>query len=329
MFEITGELEGGHRQDHTTVLAEAVRGYPMGIGLVKEFLQNADDAGATELRVVYDRRRHPGPCSPGGESVLDVVLEPALLFINDKIFDDDDLKGIRNIGRSVKFTRASGTGRFGKGFCTAFSVSDHPTILTNTNVMWFDPHHHAICSNTWTRDDTNMRRFDLKAATEQLPNWIRTFAVPGVRIGQESCPSTIARLPLRSESSAPHSEISHQIFTDEVWERIVASARQLGPALLVFLRSVERLKLSEIDVNGKETAKLEIVTDNVDNVRSARKPLHEATDGETVELLELWLDGSTELPTATGSSSMMVALTCTKRRGLSFQACCLGRRAAC
>lgn len=299
MFEIRGELEGGHRQDHTTVLAEAVRGYPMGIGLVKEFLQNADDAGATELRVVYDRRRHPGPCSPdGSDSALDVVLEPALLFINDTVFTEDDLKGIRNIGKSVKFTRASGTGRFGKGFCTAFSVSDHPTILTDTNVMWFDPHHHAICSSELTRSDTNMRRFTLQAATEQLPNWTRTFAVPGVNIGQDSCAGTIFRLPLRNEVSAPHSEISHQVFTDEVWERIVTTTRRIGPALLVFLRSIESLLITEIDEDGIEHTKLEIVTNNGDRVRNARAPLHMSTDGETVLLLEQWLDGSAPLPTA-------------------------------
>lgn len=299
MFEIAGELKGGHRQDHTTVLAEAVRGYPMGIGLVKEFLQNADDAGATELRVVYDRRRHPGPCSPVvSGAALDVVLGPALLFINDSVFSDDDLTGIRNIGKSVKFSRASGTGRFGKGFCTAFSVSDHPTILTGASVMWFDPHHHAICSRDHTSTETNMRRFDLKAASEHFPNWMRTFAVPTVTIEPESCSSTVFRLPLRNEATAPLSEISHQVLTDDVWQNIVATARQLGPALLVFLRSLDSLKLSEIDEHGAEHAKLEIVTENALHVRNARAPLHAATDGDTVPLLEAWMDGSADLPIA-------------------------------
>ena len=307
MFDGNEELEGGHQQDHTTVLADAVRGYPMGIGLVKEFLQNADDAGATELRVVYDRRRHPGPCDPQGASALDVVLEPALLFINDRVFSDEDLKGIRNIGRSVKFTRASGTGRFGKGFCTAFSVSDHPSILTRTSVMWFDPHHHAICSGEQTHRDTNMRHFPLRATAKRRPNWLRTFAVPGVEIGPESCPSTVFRLPLRNDATAPNSRISQQVFTDDVWERIIVTAQQLGPALLVFLRSVESLKLSEIDANGNESARLEIITDNLDGVRNARAPLREATDGETAALLERWLDGSTELPTVTFEHHFTVA----------------------
>ncbi len=292
-----GEREGGHSQSHTANLADAVRGYPMGIGLVKEFLQNADDAGASELRVIFDRRQHGGPVAAGlDDDSLDVVLEPALLFINDARFSDDDIAGIRRIGESSKFRRASGTGRFGKGFCTAFSVSDHPTLVTGDDVMWFDPHRRALCSND--HSTKHMRRFELSAAAKEWPAWIRTFGIAGVDPAGAPFPGTAFRLPLRDEATAGDSEISRQCFTDEVWEGIVHSARQLGPALLVFLRSVESLKLSEVDKQGKESIKLEIVTENARQVREARQPLHQSTDGETVPLLEQWLADPTDLPTA-------------------------------
>ena len=42
----------------TTRLRDLVRSYPKGLALIKEFLQNADDAGAEDLRVIYDRRHH-------------------------------------------------------------------------------------------------------------------------------------------------------------------------------------------------------------------------------------------------------------------------------
>jgi hypothetical protein len=38
----------------TVRLKGLIRSYPRGIGIIKEFLQNADDAGATKLSVVMD-----------------------------------------------------------------------------------------------------------------------------------------------------------------------------------------------------------------------------------------------------------------------------------
>ena len=281
------------------MLAEAVRGYPMGIGLVKEFLQNADDASALELRVVLDRRRHPGPVAAEPDDSLDIVLEPALLFINDSKFTAEDLEGIRCIGQSVKFSRASGTGRFGKGFCTAFSVSDHPTLLTGDNVMWFDPHRRGICSEAHSPNEAkHMRRFELASAARRWPAWIRTFALARPDPDASSFAGTAFRLPLRNKATASRSEISHQCFDVEAWESVVQNARELGPALLVFLRSVESLVFSEVDEEGNELTKLKIVTANSPKVREARRPLRQSTNGEIVPLLHSWLADPSGLPTA-------------------------------
>lgn len=108
----------------TARLRDLVRSYPKGLALIKEFLQNADDAGAKDLRLIYDRRHHPDafPNHPG----MKVALGPALLFFNDQRFNKEDRKGIRHIGEGSKMVDAARTGRFGQGFNTCYSVSDHP-----------------------------------------------------------------------------------------------------------------------------------------------------------------------------------------------------------
>lgn len=190
----------------TARLNDLVRHYPKGLGLVKEFLQNADDAGASVLRIIYDRRRHPGQMNTREQ---EVVLGPALLFINDRTFTEQDIENIQRIGGGGKLREARGTGRFGQGFNTCYSVSDHPTLLTGPWVAWFDPHQrtHGSESNAWC--------WFLEDVTEAWPDWIATFIPAGHTLGATHYQGTVFRLPLRSQNDARRSEIFHEEFTEQ------------------------------------------------------------------------------------------------------------------
>jgi hypothetical protein len=122
----------------TSRLRDLVAKYPKGLGLVKEFLQNADDAGASHLRIIYDRRHHIGTLDDPG---MNAALGPALLFVNDRPFTPDDIQHIQTISDSAKRGDAARIGRFGQGVSTIYSVSDEPSLLTGDTLVWFDPHH--------------------------------------------------------------------------------------------------------------------------------------------------------------------------------------------
>ena len=46
------------QEKFTTRIRNVVREYPWGLDVIKEFLANADDAGATSFAVVLDKRQH-------------------------------------------------------------------------------------------------------------------------------------------------------------------------------------------------------------------------------------------------------------------------------
>ena len=48
----------------TVYLHGLVRDYPKGIGIIKEFIQNADDAGASTVKIWLDLRSHPADHLP-------------------------------------------------------------------------------------------------------------------------------------------------------------------------------------------------------------------------------------------------------------------------
>ncbi len=87
----------------TTTLKRLVRAYPKDIGIIKEFIQNADDAGATCVKIIMDWRHHPASLLP--DPKMQVLMGPALLIFNDAVFSDEDLASIQNIGESIKTNR--------------------------------------------------------------------------------------------------------------------------------------------------------------------------------------------------------------------------------
>jgi hypothetical protein len=74
--------------------------YPEGTSILKELVQNADDARATRIACVLDRREHPAGSLLGED--LAPFQGPALLCFNDSVFSEQDYESISKIGDSVK-----------------------------------------------------------------------------------------------------------------------------------------------------------------------------------------------------------------------------------
>src|SRR5438876_3856953 len=112
----------------THQIKDLIHDYPEGIGILKEIIQNADDAGARTLRVLADWRSHPAGSLPAPGMVK--LQGAALLFFNDAVFTDDDFHRIQEIYQSGKVRPAEKTGQFGKGFNTVYNVTDWPGFVT-------------------------------------------------------------------------------------------------------------------------------------------------------------------------------------------------------
>jgi sacsin len=99
----------GQSESLTTRLKHIIDAYADGPGILLELLQNADDAGATELRLMLDCDTH------AADSVLSPRMAawqgPALLAFNDAVFSPADFHAISRIGQDAKLQRPTATGR--------------------------------------------------------------------------------------------------------------------------------------------------------------------------------------------------------------------------
>lgn len=285
-------FEFGQSERLTIRLKGLIRSYPRGIGLLKEFIQNADDAAATQLTIVMDWRLHAGTRLP--DARMQRVMGPALLLANNRRFSGRDLTAIRHIGESSKLTSGPKTGRFGLGFNTSYNVTDYPSFLTNNAIYCFDPHQNAAAVAPGFG-----KGWELDKLWKSAPDWPGVFEAAGLERGAADYDGTIFRLPLRSMAQAAESEICDEPYVREDFGRLVEQAIAVGPELLLFTKSLAGLSIDEIDENGARIRRLEVQTVNADEVEAERSAIRAAFDGDLAARLAEWRTSKNSLPLAT------------------------------
>ena len=100
-------------QPITTSLRLICESYPANTCL-RELLQNADDAAATEIEYVLDTRTYYR--TPLLYDELQQYHGPALLVRNNSVFTDNDFVSLSSVGDSLKRSDPTTTGKFGQGF---------------------------------------------------------------------------------------------------------------------------------------------------------------------------------------------------------------------
>ena len=129
----------GQREELTDRIKNILHDYPLDSTFLKELIQNADDAKATKMCVILDKRTH------GHEKVLSDqwtdLQGPALLVWNDTDFTENDLKGIQRLGLGSKRDDSESIGQFGIGFNVVYHITDCPSFITGGKTLCIlDPH---------------------------------------------------------------------------------------------------------------------------------------------------------------------------------------------
>ncbi|KAJ8303847.1 hypothetical protein KUTeg_017430 [Tegillarca granosa] len=133
-------MEWGQSEPLTTRLNNLLEGYTDGFAIPKEIVQNADDAGATEVAFLYDERENKNAGSYLIDPNMAECQGPALWAYNNSIFQESDFKNIIKLGGRTKEADESTIGKFGLGFCSVYNLTDVPSFYSGNSMVIFDPH---------------------------------------------------------------------------------------------------------------------------------------------------------------------------------------------
>ena len=123
------------KEELTDRISKIIRDYGSNINMLKEMLQNADDAGASDMKIIFDLHHYN---SNHIFNKGDVLNGPSIIITNNSEFSNEDLVGIQSIGRGSK-ANSDKIGQFGIGFNSVYYYTDTPCIITRDLFLMLDP----------------------------------------------------------------------------------------------------------------------------------------------------------------------------------------------
>nr|XP_043609454.1 sacsin [Erigeron canadensis] len=229
----------GQKVDLTRRIREVLLNYPEGTTVLKELIQNADDAGATKVCLCLDRRTH------GTDSLLSPELAqwqgPALLAYNNAVFTEDDFVSISRIGGSGKQNQAWKTGRFGVGFNSVYHLTDLPSFVSDKYVVLFDPQGDYL-PNVSTLNPGKRIEYVTSSAISKYRDQLSPYRAFGCDM-ESSFSGTIFRFPLRNKEQAENSKLSKQAYLADDISLMFNQLFEEGVFSLLFLKSVISIEM--------------------------------------------------------------------------------------
>ncbi|KAK3107893.1 hypothetical protein FSP39_024562 [Pinctada imbricata] len=244
----------GQSEPLTTRIKRLLEEYSDGFSIPKELLQNADDAGATELTFIYDERENNDLRTGLLDEGMAECQGPALWVYSNSLFEEADFQNIIKLDGKTKVEETSKIGKFGLGFCSVYNITDVPSFVSGKSIVIFDPNTFHLGKAIRDKSSPGLRIKFTKGSKEFLKRFRNQF-MPYNGIcecdlsGEDDVPffnGTLFRFPFRTKLQASKSEIADRPYKQsdvkELLHQFIASAGNL----LLFTPNVHTIKVKHI-----------------------------------------------------------------------------------
>ncbi|RHZ79535.1 hypothetical protein Glove_144g94 [Diversispora epigaea] len=230
----------GQNETLISSIRNIIKDYPFE-SIFKEFLQNADDAGAKRFHVIIDGRSHPTKSLLYGG--MKAWQGPAILIFNDARFEESDFDSLMRIRVGGKQDDDTKIGKHGLGFNSCYHFTDFPSFISGDSIAFLDPQEKFLPK----KNDLPQR-----GIIGPFPrNGIRNFSerdqfipykdIEGIDF-QSTFNGTLFRIPLRQQPS----EISDRIFSVNEVQDLFMEIKSNVTSQFLFLRNIEKIEVSSI-----------------------------------------------------------------------------------
>lgn len=238
-------VDFGQKVDLTASIRNILRNYPEGTAVLKELVQNADDAGASTVIFYLDYRNH------STEKLADHALAPfqgpSLLVYNDAVFTAEDFNSIQRIGDSLKKSSEDSRakiGRFGIGFNAVYHWTDLPSFISSNCLVMLDPQARFLPNVNPSNPGKMVDWIATPNIITQMPDQFKPYEVEGLNWAKPF-KGTLFRLPLRTAAQAKTSLLSKRALSVEDAAKLLKALQVEASAMLLFLKSVIKIEIRE------------------------------------------------------------------------------------
>ena len=268
-------------------LKNILKEYKDGLTIVKELIQNADDACATEVNICYDARNHR--VSPGSLFFPGMAgcHGPALVVHNNAMFTQEDFRNITKLAGASKECQTLKIGKFGVGFCSVYHMTDIPSFISNQYLYIFDP------TLTYLKEEvTNPAQPGKKVVfttnifmnSEQLAPYQGLFNFEKER----EYKGTMFRFPFRTSPS----ELSERIYTSDEVTDMFEEIQQNSSELILFLQNINCITVSQIRDDQESPAVVKTIKKTVTKLESVNLIMVICSSCNSESITKYWLVSS-------------------------------------
>ena len=254
----------GQYEKITTRLKRLLDQYTDGFAVLKELVQNADDAGATEVRFLYDERANNDAMTHLLDEGMKECQGPALWVYNDAEFTEKDFENIEKLSGATKEHHTEKIGKFGLGFNAVYNLTDVPMFLSKNYFVVFDPHMSHLRRHIKNPAKPGVR-INLNKNPEALRARYRGQFKPFDGIfGCDLRPSkkdnsfrgTLFRFPLRTREQARRSEIKQLYYNDQEMRKLLRMLLEGAESFLLFTQNILRVGIYSLPCASSPDAPL-------------------------------------------------------------------------
>ncbi|XP_056009880.1 sacsin-like isoform X2 [Ostrea edulis] len=224
-------------------------GYTDGLSVPKELIQNADDAGASEIYFLYDERENEEARTCLLDSGMKGCQGPALWAFNDAVFSSNDFENIQKLSGATKKEDTTKIGKFGLGFNAVYNLTDVPSFASGKHLVYLDPHGtylgEAISHEKSPGIKLNLHnKTMLRKLENQFKPFEKVFGFQSSKFSEnKGYKGTLFRFPLRTKQQALTSEICNKEYSRTEMNKLLEMFCKASGNMLLFTQNVKKIKL--------------------------------------------------------------------------------------
>ncbi|KAM9962095.1 hypothetical protein ACTFIR_004979 [Dictyostelium discoideum] len=246
----------GQKEEIVDRLKQILNDYKVEVFL-NEMVQNAHDAGSTEVKLILDcnsLKQQFLKENPEISTVckdLPAYFESSLLFYNNSVFTDDDIKNVQVMTSSFKKHDENSIGQHGLGINSMYSFSDCPYILSGEYLMIFDPFVTHVGQSISYSHGAKYKISQYKTFLKYFKPFQHLQSIFGFDLDDGKFNGTIIRLPLRKTQNDGNRHISPQKWNEANVIDYLKRVKQSNLENLMFFTNIDSLEVSILPVGSK------------------------------------------------------------------------------